>query len=131
MQGDLHAFQAFLFQTVLFVILAREGLHYANRSENFLNHRNNLALLLPHLARSLLDAARIGIHYCEQDRRHGKRNQREAPVDAEHNYHHAGEREAINRPAQQPGRDKALDRVDIAGHPADQVSRLFVVVIGE
>ena len=62
-QCDLHAFEALFLETMLLEFLSREGLHHPNRGEDFLNHRDNFALLLAHLAGGPLNSPRIGIDF--------------------------------------------------------------------
>ncbi len=115
----------------LFVILARERLHHADRRQDFLDGRNDLALLLADLARGFLDQPRVVEHDQEQQRRHRQRDQRESPVDVEHHRDHADQRDAVDQCAQQSRSEKALHRVDIGSDAADQVARLLLIVIGD
>ena len=131
LQRDLDRFQALFLQAPLFVLFARESLHHADGREHFLDDGDDLAFFLAHLARRLLDQARVAVDHDEQRRRHGEGDQREAPVDVEHHADHADQRQAVDHHAQQAGSDEALDGIDIAGDAADQVAGLLLIVIGE
>lgn len=79
----------------------------------------------------MFDAAGVRVDDDEKNRRHAQGNQRKAPVQIEHHSNHAHQRDHIDQRAQQARRNKALNRVDIAGDTAHQVARLFVVVVGQ
>ncbi len=130
-QRDLDALQALFLQALLLVVLARERLDHADRGQDLLDHGDDLALLLAHFARRLLDAPGVSVHDHKKHRRHGEGDQRKPPVDIEHHADHADQRQGVDENAQEAGGDEALDGVDVAGYAADQVAGLLVIVIGE
>ena len=54
--------ETFLFHAVLFLILLRERLYYADRSKHFLHDGDDLTFFLPNFARGFLDASRKAIN---------------------------------------------------------------------
>ena len=124
-------FQAGLFQPDLLVSLPGKGFHYANGGEHLLHHGNDFALLFSYLAGRALDAARVCVNHDKKWGRHGKRNQRESPVDPQHHANHAHQRDHIDEGTEQSGVDKALDIVHVTDNAADEVAGPLLVVEGQ
>ena len=61
----------------------------------------------------------------------GERDQREAPVEVEHHRHHAHQCQGVDQRTQHSRNNEALNRVDVAGHAADQIASPGVIVIGK
>jgi len=116
---------------LLLVLLPGECLHNAHRREHLLNDGEHFAFFLPNLAGGFLDAPGIGIDDGKQNRRDRQCDEREAPVQPEHDADHSHERENVNYGAEQTAADEALNIVDVTGHSADQVAGAILVVEGE
>ena len=129
LQRQIDALHALHFHAPLLVILAGEDADDAHGRESLADDRDHLAFFLAHRARGLLDLPRIGVDDNEKRGRYRERNQRELPVDIEHHADHSEQREHADQRAQQSGHNEALHRLDIAGDAADQVARVFLVVI--
>ena len=130
-QSDLDILEALFLQAMHFVILARERLYHAHGGKHLLHYGNHLALFFAHLARSFSDAARVFENDQPEHRRNRQCNQRKLPVDVEHHADHADQGQDIDQRVEQVRADKGLDGIDVAGHGAEQVSRAFLIVIGE
>ena len=128
-QRDADAFHALYFVAPLLIVLPCEGPHHAHRRKHLVDDRHHLAFFFAHRARGFLDLARVGEDHPEQQRHNRKRDQRELPVDVEHDADHAAQRKDADQRTEQPRRQKALHRIDIAGHAADQVTGLLSVVV--
>ena len=109
-EGDIDTFQAFRFQAALLIVLTREGPDDADGGDHFLNVGNDFAFLFAKFAGGFLDFARVGVDESDEDRRHGKRDQSESPVQVEHHGDHADERDAVDQNAQQAAGDESSGR---------------------
>lgn len=130
-QRGLDILQALPLEAALLVVLARERLHDSDRREDLSHEGDQRALLLPDVARRGLDAPRETVHHHEEHGRDRQRDQREPPVQVEHHTEDADQRQRVGQDAQEGRGDEVLNALDIAGHPADQVARAFLVVFGE
>ena len=123
--------QALGVESLLFVVLPRKGLDDPDRRQHFLDDRQQVAFLLAHRARGLLDPPRVAVDHQEEHRHHRQGNEREAPVEIEHHPDHAGQGRHADEHAEQRGVDEGLDGFDVARDARDQVARSHLVVLGE
>ena len=130
-QAGLDVGQALGVESLLFVVFPREGLDHADGRQHFLHDGEQLAFLLAHRPRGLLDAPRVAVHHHEEHRHHRQRDEREAPVEVEHDPDHADQRHQVDEHAEQRGVDEVLDDFDVARDPRDQVAGPRLVVFGE
>ena len=130
-QRRLDILQALALESALLVVLAGKGLDHANRREDLLDDRDQLALLLLDVARRLLDAPREDVHDQEEHRRDGERDQREAPVQVQHDADDAHQGQDVGHDAEERRGDEVLNAVDVARDPADEVAGALLVVFGE
>ena len=72
---------------------------------------------------------RVAIYHQEEARHDQQCNQGEFPVQIEHHQYHAHQRKHVDEHAEHYVRNQALDRIDVAGHPADEIAGAFVIVI--
>ena len=82
-----------------FQILATESLDHANRTEALLNNGDDVALALAHLALHFLHRLLEAHHENEQEWRDGDGDQREIPVEPEHEPQHPDDRHEIDQDA--------------------------------
>ena len=130
-QPDFHALKTLFFQAPALIVLPRERLDHTDRRQHFFDDRNNLALFLANFSGSLLDTARVAVNHQEEDRGHGERDQRESPVEIEHDADHAHQRNKVDQGTQQRGIDEALDGIDVAGHAAEEIAAALLIVVSQ
>ena len=89
----------------------------------------DLALAFSDVARCSLDAPREAIREGEQERGDAQRQQRESPVEREHDHHHADQSQATHEDADQPLGNQILDRLGVGGQCAHELADAALIVI--
>ncbi len=96
-------------------VLAAEGLDGAHRAQAFLDHGDDLALPRLHIARDVLDRLLEAEHEQQQEGHDCDRDQREVPVEPEHQAQHEDDRDDVHDDRQRRRRRGGLHRRDVAG----------------
>ncbi len=131
LERGVHTRQAVGLEPVLFVVFTGKGLHHADGTQDLGYAGEQGAFLLAHRARGRLDLPREHVDNPEEDRGDRERNQRESPVDPQHDADHADQRQDIDEDAEKGGVDEVLNRTDVIDHPRDEVAAVRLAVIGE
>ena len=121
-ERGLHGGEAFALEPRFFVRLARERPDGTDGGHRLLDDRGERALALLYLARRLFDPMRAAIHDGEEERRHRQAEQREPPVEIEHDGEDARQRQHVHRDAEQGGGEEVLRRVHVARQAHHQVA---------
>ena len=118
-------------QSFHFVVLAGERLDHANRRQHLFHDGSDFSLFLSHCAGRLFDAPGIAVDDRKQHWRHRQCDQSESPVQIKHYRDHTQQGDDVNQYAQQPLRNKTLDRVDVTGDSADQIAGALLIMEGK
>ena len=89
----------------------------------------DLALAFADVPRRPLDAPREAVREGEQDGGDAQRQQREPPVEREHDPHHAHQGQATHEDADQPLGNQILDRLGVGSQCAHELADAALVVI--
>ena len=130
-ESGSHGGAADLAEPRRFDVLCAEGLHRSHRLESCLEHVDDVALTAPHFMRRALDRSPESRNEQQQKRRDGHDDEREVPVEPEHQAEHADDRHEIDEDAQRRRRHKVLDGSDVVRNRAEDQSRLVRVVVVE
>ncbi len=98
--------------------------------EHFLNDGDACFSFMRTSREAFFDPARIHVDDYEQGHNR-KCDQGELPIDDEHHRDHAGDRDHVHHDAEHGRSHKVLDRLDITGYTADQVTCASLIVLGE
>ena len=112
-------------------VLPAERLDDAHRAQALLDDGDDVALPLAHLALHFLDRLLEAHHEQQQERRDADGDQREVPVEPEHEPQHADDRHQVDEDAERGRRREALHRRDVVGDRREQRAGLRAVVEGE
>src|SRR5579863_5572310 len=122
---------AYLTEFLLFEILTTKGLHDSHGFEALLDDRNNVALPMPHLMGSFLYRLLKPRHEEQQNWSHGHCHEGKVPIEPEHETEHPDNRQQIDKNTQGRRRCEVLNRLDVIGNGAQQLSSLMAVVISQ
>ena len=118
-------------QVLLFLVLPAVGLHDADRLEPLLHHRDDFGLMLADVVGRLLDGLVEAGDEEEQERGRRDRDEREVPVEPEHDEQHPDDRQQVDEDAERSGRGEVLDRLHVGGDGGEERADLVGVVVAE
>ena len=118
-------------EVLLLLVLPPVGRHDPHRLETLLHHRDDLGLVLADLVRRLLDRPVEARDEEQQERRRRDRDEREVPVEPEHDGEHADDRQQVDEDAERSGRGEVLDRLHVGGDGGEKRADLVGVVVAE
>ena len=119
---------ALVLEAAALVIFSAERFHEPHRRQHLVHRRHEVRFPAAHVERGALDPARERVDddaECRQDR---QRDEREAPVEIEHEASHADQQQRVVQRVEDARGDRALYRVDIRRRRADDVTRTLLVV---
>ena len=118
-------------ELALLEFLPPEGLDDAHRLETLLDDGNDVALVPADFVRGSLHLLVETRHEQQQKRRRANGDQREVPVEPEHDADHADNGQQVDHDAQRSRRRETLDRLHVGGQCGQDRAGLVGVVIAE
>ena len=118
-------------ETVDLIVLTHEGLHNARCREAFLQQCRDLSKTLLNDRARLLDLASEDLHCLSNHWNNDKCQERELPVEVEHENKGANENAALRHEVNEVVHEGRLNRSDIIRNIAHDLARLVTVIVRE
>ena len=119
------------YEAVDLIVLAHEGLHHTRRGEALLQERRDLGEALLNDVAGLLDLASEDLHRLPDHRDNDKRQERELPVEVEHEDKRTDEDAPLRHEVDQIVHERRLDRRYVVRDKAHDLARLVPVIVRE